>query len=91
MPEMIGVRELKIHASEIVRAVRDRRARYLITYRGRPVGLLMPLEEIGAREAAPVGERGKAVWEELLRLGEEIGRGWQSPQTAAELLSEMRR
>ena len=39
MPE-IGVRELKVHASEIVRAVRDARARYIITYRGHPVGVL---------------------------------------------------
>ena len=33
MPE-VGVRELKIRASEILRNVRERRARYVITYRG---------------------------------------------------------
>jgi hypothetical protein len=32
-----------------------------------------------------------AAWEELRRLGEEIGREWKLPQTSAELLSEMRR
>ncbi|MGB9775812.1 MAG: type II toxin-antitoxin system Phd/YefM family antitoxin [Anaerolineae bacterium] len=41
----IGVRELKIRATEVVRAVRTRAACYLITYRGNPVAQLVPLEE----------------------------------------------
>jgi len=90
MPD-VGVRELKTRASEIVRDVRDHRARYTITYRGRPVGVLLPLEEVPQVEALPGGERGTTVWEELSELGEEIGRGWQSPLTSAELLSQMRR
>jgi len=88
MPE-IGIRELKARASEIIRAVRDRRARYTVTYRGRPVGVLVPLGEVPAAEVAD--EPGSAAWEELTQLGEEIGQGWTSPQTGAELLSEMRR
>ena len=88
MPE-IGIRELKARASEIVRAVRDRRARYTVTYRGRPVGVLVPLGEAPPAETAD--EPGTAAWEELNQLGEEIGQGWTSPQTGAELLSEMRR
>ncbi len=44
MPD-IGVRELKTHTSEIVRNVREQRTRYVITYRGRPVGLLLPFDE----------------------------------------------
>jgi prevent-host-death family protein len=87
MPE-IGVRELKTHASEIIRAVREERARYLVTYRGRPVGVLLPLEEAGDALAEPEGD---AVWQELTELGAEIGQGWQSPLSSAELLSEMRR
>jgi prevent-host-death family protein len=90
MPD-VGVRELKTRASEIVRNVRERRARYVITYRGKPVGVLLPLEEASQGEAVAGGEQGAEVWEELSRLGEEIGRGWQSPLTSAELLSEMRR
>lgn len=86
----IGVRELKARASAILRRVRDQRARYIVTYRGRPVGLLLPLEGIG-EPPLPAGEPAAAVWEELTRLGEEIGRGWQSPLTGAEILSEMRR
>ncbi len=90
MPD-VGVQELKARASEIIRDVRERRARYVITYRGRPVGLLMPLEETGATSTPITGEPVAAAWEELTRLGEEIGRGWRSPLTSTELLSEMRR
>ncbi len=90
MPE-IGVRELKTNASEIIREVRERRARYTVTYRGRPVGLLIPLEEVGSAALLATGEPTTAAWDELVRLGEDIGRGWRSPLTGAELLSEMRR
>ncbi len=86
----IGVRELKVHASEIVRNVRKRRTRYLITYRGRPVGMLTPLE--GAEPVPPASATNAGtVWDELTRLGQEIARGWPSGKTSADYLTEMRR
>jgi len=48
----IGVRELKVKASEIVRSVRQRRARYVITYRGWPIALLSPLQDQAPSRAA---------------------------------------
>ena len=42
---VVGVRELKIHASEIVRRVRDERLEYVVTFHGRPVGLLIPIDQ----------------------------------------------
>jgi prevent-host-death family protein len=87
----IGVRELKARASEIVRSVREQRARYLITYRGRPAAVLMPLDEVYTATPSLVDESSASAWEELNRLGEEIGRGWRSSLTSAELLSDMRR
>lgn len=87
----IGVRELKARASEIIRAVRERRARYIVTYRGRPVGVLLPLDESSQGEVVTGGAQGGDAWEELTRLGEEIGRDWRSPLTSTEFLSEMRR
>ena len=87
----VGVRELKTRASEIIRDVREQRTRYVITHRGRPVGLLIPQEEAGSGGLAAAGEPATAAWDELVRLGEEIGRGWRSPLTSADLLSEMRR
>ena len=87
MPE-VGVRELKIRASEIIRLIRERKVRYIITYRGRPVATLGPIE--GSPIHRP--ERTDAlVWHELERLGESIGKGWRSSKTSSELLSESRR
>jgi len=90
MPE-IGVRELKVSASKIVRTVRKERTRYVITYRGRPVGLLIPLEEplIDAETAA--GGNGESTWKELMALGHEVSRRWKAGETSAELLAEIRR
>ncbi len=62
-------------------------SRYTVTYRGRPIGVLLPIDE--APDAG--GADGDEVWVELTRLGEEIGRGWQSPSTSAEILSDVRR
>ena len=90
MPD-VGVRELKTHASEIIRNVRESRARYTITYRGQPVGVLMPLEQPKAEPTIGGAGSAETAWDELVRLGKEIGRGWRSPLTSAELLSEMRR
>ena len=87
----VGVRELKARASEIIREVREQHTRYVITDRGRPVGLLIPLEESGSSALPGAGEPSTAAREELVRLGEEIGHGWRSPLTGAELLSGLRR
>jgi len=81
----IGIRELKTRASEVVRAVKEQRARYVITQRGKPAALIIPLD------AEVKAENGDDVWERLLKLGEEIGKGWQSEKSAVEILSEMRR
>jgi prevent-host-death family protein len=85
----IGIRELKIKASEIVRTVREKRSRYIITHRGRPVAALVPIEEINPETIDASISPGE-VWDELVRLGEEIGKGWRSAQTGTEILSEMR-
>ena len=90
MPD-VGVRELKTRASEILRRVRERRDRYVVTYRGRPVAILAPLERTAQNETLPSGDAAHDAWDELTRLGEEIGRGWQSPLTSTELLSQTRR
>ena len=40
----IGVRELKSQASEIVRLIREDQAEYVVTLRGEPVAVLLPVE-----------------------------------------------
>ena len=83
--EEIGIRELKSRASEVVRAVKEDRARYVITQRGKPAALIIPLDSIPSKESDD------EVWERLMKLGEEIGKSWLSEKSAVEILSEMRR
>lgn len=84
----VGIRELKAQASKILDEVREHGARYVITRRGRPVGVLLPIEQAPPPNAA--GPEGADAWQELERLGEEIGRGWTSSLTSSEILSELR-
>ena len=85
MPE-IGVRELKAHASEIIRKVHNERVRYTITRRGQPVGLIVPLVE-----EPPVTDADDAAWEQLFQTMDEIARDWPEGVDSVALLSEMRR
>ncbi|GAB4505102.1 MAG: hypothetical protein Fur0043_20970 [Anaerolineales bacterium] len=85
MTEEIGIREFKARASGLVRAVRERRARYIITQRGKPVALLIPLE---ATHPKPTDDE---IWARLEKIREGLGKGWQSEKSAVEILSEMRR
>jgi len=83
--EEIGIRELKARASDVVRAVKEQRTRYVITQRGKPAALIVPLD------AAPPEKSADEVWERLMKIGEELSKGWQSEKSAVEILSEMRR
>ncbi len=91
----VGVRELKNQATEIIRNVRENQAEYLVTYRGRPVAVLLPVDEAWlateARRAAETVTPSDDVWAELEALREEIDQSWQSEKTAVELVSEQRR
>lgn len=83
--KQIGIRELKARASEVVRAVKEQRARYVITQRGEPVAVLLPVD------AVPPQADPDEVWARLEALGQEIAQNWQSEKSAVEILSEMRR
>jgi len=81
----ISVSELKIHAFEILHRVKEKRMRYIITHRGRPVAAIIPVDEVQMDH-----ESGASAWEELEVLGQQIGQNWQSKQTSTEILSGMR-
>ncbi len=83
--EKIGIRELKARASALVRAVKEQRARYIITQRGEPVAVLLPVD------AVPPARDPDEVWARLEAIREALGQGWQSEKSAVEILSEMRR
>lgn len=82
----IGVREPKANASAILRQVRERGVQYVVTLRGEPVGLLLPLEATG--EPRPAGA---PAWDELTSLSIEIGRAWNGTQSTSEILAGQRR
>ncbi len=80
MPEYVGIRVLKAKAGEIVRNV-CQGMRYVISLRGKPVALIIPLE--------PVAEPAKEdAWDALYRAASQLD--WITPHTTAELLDEVR-
>ena len=77
---------MKSRASQVVRAVKEERARYVITQRGKPVATIIPMDAI-----LPEKKSDDEVWERLMQLGEQISKGWKNEKSAVEILSEMRR
>lgn len=94
MPQ-VGIRELKNDASEIIRAVREEQAEYVVTLRGRPVAVILPVAEgwpeAEAERTATVVRENAAFWDRMAVLGAEIAAKWQSDKTAVELIEEQRR
>ncbi|WP_299030288.1 type II toxin-antitoxin system prevent-host-death family antitoxin [uncultured Thermanaerothrix sp.] len=80
MPEYVGIRTLKAKAGEIVRNVQQG-VRYVVSIRGRPVALIIPIE--------PAPEPPKPdAWETLYRTGRLLE--WNTSRTTEELLDEVR-
>ena len=86
MRRSVGVRELRQHATEIVRQVRVKRATIQITYRGKVIAQLMPV-----REPAPTPKETSMVWTDLDRLAAEIGARWPTQVSAVNAVREGRR
>jgi prevent-host-death family protein len=82
----IGLRELKIHLSEVARDVQENRTRYTVTSRGEPVAVLVPYSQ---SEEAGTEER-QAAWNELADLLRKAGDHWVSPLSPEEIIREMR-
>jgi prevent-host-death family protein len=83
---------LKNRATEILRAVREERAEYVVTFHGRPVAMLLPLDEAWLQaEQARAAQPSPELLAELDALRVEIDRSWRSGKTAVELIGEGRR
>lgn len=87
--EAVGIRELKTHAAGILRRVREARASYVLTHRGRAVGMILPLE-LGADTAATPDEA-SATWEAFVRAGRRLERRFRPGASGVRLLSASRR
>ena len=88
---VVGVRELKTHAARILRHVRDSRASYILTHRGRAIGVILPLD--AADEASPIVEEGDAAaaWDAFVRAGRRLERRFRPGVSGVRLLSTARR
>jgi prevent-host-death family protein len=89
MPTTIGVRELKNHASRIVRAVREEMVEYVITVRGKPVAMLRPLTDEDLQDLRQ-SETDEAL-AEMKTLAQQVAAAWISPKNGVELVAEQRR
>ncbi len=86
--ERVGVRELKNRATQIIRAVREEQAEYLVTVDGEPVAMLRPVEEEDLKAERAAGWR--HFLDRMEALAQKIGAEWQSEKGAVELLVEAR-
>jgi prevent-host-death family protein len=89
-PNLVGVRELKAQAARILRQVRDSGASYVLTHRGRAVGVILPLEpQVGS---GPIDDSdGAAAWNDFLRAGRHLERRFRAGVSGVQLLSATRR
>ena len=84
--EEIGIRELKARTSDVVRAVREERARYIVTQRGKPAALIIPVDAALPETAL------NDSWNRLLEIREKLGKRKRvNKKRSVEILSKMRR
>lgn len=84
--EEVGIRELKQRASDILRQVREKQETFAVTYRGKVVAKLVPVEDISTERA-----RAAAIWTQMDDLAREIGAHWPPEVSAVEAVIEQRR
>ena len=84
--QAVGIRELREHATEIVRRVRVKRTTVQITYRGKVIAKLIPVVE-----PKPIRKETSPIWTDLDRLAAEIGARWPKNVTAVDAVREQRR
>lgn len=94
MPK-VGVRELKNDTSRIIRAVREERAEYVVTFRGEPVAVIVPVSD-EARNGEEEGiiaasQPDKDFWRRWDALADETAAAWTNDKSAVELIEEQRR
>lgn len=87
----VGVRELKTHAARIVRHVREARASYILTHRGRAVGVILPIDPADPAPPAAEDTDANAGWNAFLRAGRRLEGRFRPGVSGVRLLSAMRR
>ena len=84
--EVIGIRELKDHATQIMRKVREEGAEYQVTYHGKVIARIGP---VTPGELEPINQAD--IWAEWDALTEEIGKQWPEGVSAVDAVRDVRR
>lgn len=91
-PKEIGIRELKEHTSEVLRQVRETRASYNVTYRGKVIARLVPVEASDKPTQEEIDAwlaEGEALTEEISKAAK---KAWPNGvPSVAQLMAEERR
>ncbi len=90
---MIGVRELRQQMAEVLRQIREENAEYIITYQGRPMAVMLPLNtEVVEQAILDAGKRGMVRgWEIYAQIAALVRERWPEAMTTQNLLDEIRR
>lgn len=90
---VIGVRELREHTADVLRQVREQKTEYVITYQGKPVAFLSPVDEQAVENALVQASRAPVDdgWSAYMRLVEELRSAWPVDLNTQDLLNELRR
>ena len=87
----VGVRELKTHAADIVRQVREAKESYVVTHRGERVGVLLPVTPETPVGAATNDDQEDAAWAAFLEAGRRLQRHFSVSTSGVAQLSQDRR
>jgi prevent-host-death family protein len=87
--KFVGVRELKTNAARILREVRDSRASFILTHRGRAVGVILPCD-LEERSQAANDSDPAAAWNAFIQAGRHLQRQFRPGMSSVRVLSETR-
>ncbi|MGC9396618.1 MAG: type II toxin-antitoxin system Phd/YefM family antitoxin [Anaerolineae bacterium] len=90
---MIGVRELRQQTAEVLRRIREERTEYIITYQGKPVAVMLPVDAAAVEQAIlDIGKQGTAQgWDAYVQVADTVRQRWPEATTTQSLLDEIRR
>ncbi len=90
---MIGIRELRQKTSEVLRRIQEEKQAYIITQQGRPVAMLVPLdqEKIEAEILRTARQSVSNDWKVYHQLAEEIRKAWPAGLDTQTLMDDIRR
>jgi len=81
---VVGIRELKARASEVIRRVREHSETIDVTHHGKVVARVVPVSRSSSAKRTP-------AWSTLDRVAREIGASWPKGRSATSAVREGRR